>query len=338
MTERTEEPTPSRLRRAQREGDVAVSAPLAQAAGFVVAVALLPAATDALAARLGHRIPAAIAGAVATPAELATDVLALSVPLVAAVALAAGAVQGVQAGGVFAIGRVAPDPSRLDPVRGLRGLVSSQRLFTLARAAAGAAFVGWVAVRVATTELGSAANAVGDARSAAPVAAAVIGRVATWAAVVGLALGAVDLLLVRRAWLARLRMTKTEVARDHQESEGDPELKAARKRAHQELLASVSVAAVREATVLIVNPTHLATALAWDEERDEAPRVLAQGDGDLARRMIEAAHQWGVPVVRDIPVARALAELAVGDEIPEALYEAVAEILRDLAEHGEAPP
>ena len=62
----------------------------------------------------------------------------------------------------------------------------------------------------------------------------------------------------------------------------------------------------------------------------DAPSVVAHGEGDLAQRLIEAAHAYGVPVVRDVPVAHALRELALGDEIPEALYEAVAEILREL--------
>ncbi len=95
------------------------------------------------------------------------------------------------------------------------------------------------------------------------------------------------------------------------------------------MLASAIVAVVRTATVLVVNPTHLAAALSYDEESDEAPRVVAQGRGDLARRMIKTAHAFEVPVVRDVPIARALLELEVGDEIPEALYEAVAEIVRE---------
>lgn len=336
MTDRTEEPTPNRLRRAAREGDVAVSSALSQGVGFVVACALVPGAAAALAAHGAARLPQAIAGAVPSPEELAVEVLVLTTPLVAAIALSAGAVSAVQAGGTLAVSRLAPDAARLDPVRGLGGLVSRQRIFTVARAALGAGLVGWLAVHVAAGESASIANVAGAHEGIAELAGHVVTRVAGWSAAIGLVLGGVDLLLVRRAWRARLRMTKAEVARDHKESEGDPELKAARKRAHQELLASVSVAAVREASVVIVNPTHLATALAWDEERDEAPRVVAQGDGELARRLIEAAHRWGVPVVRDIPVARALAELAVGEEIPEALYEAVAEILRDLAEQDDA--
>jgi flagellar biosynthesis protein FlhB len=165
-----------------------------------------------------------------------------------------------------------------------------------------------------------------------------LGRRLLWAAaLVGLVLGGVDYFFVRRAWLARHRMSKDEVKREARESEGDPEVKAARRRAHQEALAGSMIAAVKDATVLIVNPTHLATALRYQEGDDEAPTVIAHGEGDLAQRLIEAAHAYGVPVVRDVPVAHALRELELGSEIPEALYEAVAEVLRELLANESAP-
>jgi flagellar biosynthesis protein FlhB len=149
-------------------------------------------------------------------------------------------------------------------------------------------------------------------------------------------LGTLDYFFVRRAWLERHRMSKDEVKREHRESEGDPEVKAARRRAHHEALAGSMIAAVKDATVLIVNPTHLATALRYQEHEDEAPLVLAHGEGELAQRLIEAAHAYNVPVVRDVPVAHALRELALGEQIPEALYEAVAEVLRELVDSENA--
>jgi type III secretion protein U len=96
------------------------------------------------------------------------------------------------------------------------------------------------------------------------------------------------------------------------------------------MLAAATVGNVRHASVVVVNPTHVACALRYEEaEGDAAPVVVASGEGDLAQRIIRAAHDYGVPVVRDVPLARALIELEVGDAIPEALYEAVAEILRE---------
>jgi flagellar biosynthesis protein FlhB len=85
--------------------------------------------------------------------------------------------------------------------------------------------------------------------------------------------------------------------------------------------------------VVVVNPTHLACALRYDEKGgDDAPVIVASGEGELAARIARAAAEWGIPVVRDVPLARALVELEIGTAIPEALYEAVAEILRALHE------
>jgi FlhB-like protein len=93
-------------------------------------------------------------------------------------------------------------------------------------------------------------------------------------------------------------------------------------------LASVTLASIKNASVVVVNPTHLACALKYKEDEDGAPVVLASGEGDLAERIVRAARDYGVPIVRDVPLAHALRELEIGDSIPEALYEAVAEILR----------
>jgi flagellar biosynthesis protein FlhB len=166
---------------------------------------------------------------------------------------------------------------------------------------------------------------------AAGAVALAVARELLWVAgLVGIGLALLDLVATRHSWFKRLRMTKDEVKREHREAEGDPQAKAERARAHREVLAGSAVLAVRDATVVVVNPTHLATALRYEEDADAAPRVISQGAGDLARRIIEAAHHYNVPVVRDVPVAHALRELEVGDEIPEALYEAVAEVLREV--------
>jgi FlhB-like protein len=103
------------------------------------------------------------------------------------------------------------------------------------------------------------------------------------------------------------------------------------------MLNSASINAVKDANVVVVNPTHLASALRYREEDGSAPTLIAKGQGEMAKKIVEAARAYGVPIVRDVPVARALRELEVGDEIPEVLYEAVAEILREVwsEEEGE---
>ncbi len=330
MSDKTEEPTPRRLKKAREEGDSAVSATLGQSVGFLVVVALLPALFLALTVGAGAALRSAITSGQPDTAGAAWLWVSLSAPVLGASAAVSTVLGFVQTGGGFTASRFAPDFARIDPFNGIKGLFTLERVFSLARSLLAALAVGWLAWGVLRDHLGDVASTVGRAEAVATTAWLLARRLLWGAAVVGLVLGTVDYFFVRRAWLERHRMSKDEVKREHRESEGDPEVKAARRRAHQEALAGSMIAAVKGATVLIVNPTHLATALRYEENDDEAPTVLAHGEGDLARRLIEAAHAYNVPVVRDVPIAHALRELQLGEQIPEALFEAVAEVLREL--------
>lgn len=336
MGEKTEQPTTQRLQKARADGDSGVSAFASQALAFLVAVALVPAAGRALAGRsatlVRGAIEAASRGGVAPAVDasaLAGDVLGLTLPLLGAVALTSGVASAVQAGFAFATGKLAPDLSRLDPVAGAAKLVSLDRALSVARALVGSGLVAWVALKTLRGVAADLARTTGRLELVMPLAGRAAATLARDAALVGLALAVLDLVVTRRSWLERLRMTKEEVKREHKESDGDPQVKAARERAHHEVMTSVILAKVKEATVVVVNPTHLACALRYDEDGgDSAPVVLATGRGDLAAQIIRAAEAYGVPVLRDVPLARALVELEAGEVIPEALYEAVAEVLR----------
>lgn len=306
---------------------------------FVVVLALLPSAlrsTVAVARGLIERAVAENAPGFSAPTLIAT-VMALSLPLVAAGALTAAALGAVQTGGVFSFKKLAPDLARLNPIQGLQNLFRMDRCVALVRALVTTLLIGWLALRLMLSEAESLGNSVGQLERGARAGLSLAHTLAWVAALVGLAFSAIDLAVVRHVWLRRLRMSKDEIKREHRQAEGDPELKAARQRAHREALTGSMLNAVKHATVVIVNPTHLATALRYDESEDAAPKVVSQGAGDLARKIIEAAHAYGVPVVRDVPVARALAELELGDEIPEALYQAVAEVLHEVLGTSRAP-
>lgn len=330
MQEKTEQATPRRLKQAREQGDSAVSVALGQAVSLVVVLALLPTLFVALSAGAGAALRSALAGGQADWTGAAWLSVVLSAPLLAAAAAISIAVGLLQTGGALATARFAPDLARLDPFQGIKGLFTLERCFALARSSLAALAVGWLTWGLLRDHLADIASSAGRAEAVATVTW-LLGRRLLWGAVVvGLLLGGVDYFFVRRAWLLRHRMTRGEVKREQREAEGDPEVKAARRRAHQEALTGSMLAALKDATVLIVNPTHLATALRYREADDQAPTIIAQGEGELAQRLIDAARAYGVPVVRDVPVAHALRELALGDEIPEALYEAVAEVLREL--------
>jgi len=339
VSDKTEKPTAKRLAKARAEGDSAVSAALSQSVGFVAALAIVNGAIALVSERANALVHAALTEphALLGPAALASLVLGVSIPIVAVAALASAAASFAQTGGALSLKKLAPSLDRLNLATGLKGLFSWQRVISLLRALLAASVVGWYAVKQLASRGPDFAAAVGNSRAALALAASVAGRVAWFAAAVGLSLGLVDLLLARRACLERHRMTKDEIKREYRESEGDPAVKAARRRAHQEALTGATLGALKTASVVIVNPTHLATALKYDDTDEAAPSVIAQGQGEMAKLIVDAARAYGVPIVRDVPVARALNELEVGDEIPEALYEAVAAILREIwADHGPA--
>jgi flagellar biosynthetic protein FlhB len=348
VADKTEAPTPRRLRKAREEGDSGSSAYASQAVAFVVAVALVPSTVRALAVRASSDIRGALVtivairevGAFRGPPqfdrwELATAVAALSFPLLVGAAIAGTIAHALQTGGVIATKKLAPNIGRLDPFAGFKGLFSAARAFAVLRALLTSTVVGWLVWEMLGDHLVDFALVAGRPRFIPMLVREVAGGLAWRAALVGLGIAAVDLVVTRRGWLRRLRMSKHEVRREHRDTEGDPQLKAARERGYRELMAQAAIADVRSASVVVVNPTHLACALRYDEKSgDEAPIVVATGQGELAARIARAAHDHGVPIVRNAPLAHTLVELEAGQAIPDALYEAVAEILREVWDSG----
>ncbi|HXU61667.1 MAG TPA: EscU/YscU/HrcU family type III secretion system export apparatus switch protein [Polyangia bacterium] len=343
--EPTEDPTPRRLADARRRGEVAVSRDLISAAAVTAALAALVIGGAGLTARLVGYWRRAFAAALVDAgvgaglsAGLGALARALATPL--AVALGAALLAGlVQTRGLVAVGAVAPRFDRLSPAEGLRRLGSGVAALQAAKGALKgmvvALLVGWLLV----PQLAGLTGLAG-----AP-AAAVLGalgllarRLVLGVGLVALALGAADLLFVRRAHRRRLRMTRDEVRREQRETEGDPRHRAERQRLHRQVLEQRMLADVRKADVVVVNPEHIAVALRYDGDRDAAPVVVASGEHLLAEHIKQVARQAGVPILRDVTLARSLRALPEGDEIPPALYEAVAEVIRVVQGGGGTPP
>ncbi len=139
-----------------------------------------------------------------------------------------------------------------------------------------------------------------------------------------------DFLYQRWAYERRLYMTREELKEELKETEGNPQVRAARRRRHREVARARMMHQVPRAQVVVTNPTHLAVALRYVPEEMEAPVVVAKGKGWLARKILELARKHGVPVVSDPPLARSLYRIKVGAAIPPALYRAVAGLLAYL--------
>lgn len=336
---RTEAPTPRRLREARRRGEIACSRELTSAAalvGGVVACAIGgPAMARALAAGLRSSLAAASTaadqpelGRVAWPALAAAATLLARTALLpcSAAALAAAAAGALQARGLFAPGAVAFRLDRLAPGKGLARLLSGERWGGAALALPRAALtlgVGWLVTRRDLPALVQAPRLEPAAllRLLAPGAV----RLALPLGLLLVAAGALDLAWAARRHRRALMMTRGERLREQRDEQGDPRLGAERRRLHRAL---AEVEPLRRATCLVVNPTHLAVALRHARGSEDPPVVLAKAAGPSAARLRREARLAGVPVVRDVALARALFRLAeVGDAIPVELYDAAAAVL-----------
>jgi flagellar biosynthesis protein FlhB len=128
--------------------------------------------------------------------------------------------------------------------------------------------------------------------------------------------------------MRRLKMTRQEVRDEHKQNEGDPIVKGRLRQIRSDRARRRMMAAVPKASVIITNPTHYAVALSYRENSMRAPRVVAKGQDLTAQRIRELAGEHRVPIVEAPPLARALYRHAeLGDEVPESLYTAVAEVL-----------
>jgi type III secretion protein U len=333
---RTEKPTAKRLRDSRRKGEVARSKELAGAAALLAGLGAVIAtggrANGMLTGWLRSSLSRALAGDV-NPAAAIADGLAMVARIalpICGVALLGGALGALaQVGFNWSSEAVSPKLERLDPLAGMKKLLAPRNFVQAAVGILKTLAAGWVAWRGVAAAAGSLAQAPRlTATGAGALVTSTVLPLALQLAGVLLAFGVLDFLLARRRHGKSLSMTKDEVRREHKESEGDPRHKAERKRLHRAL---GNVAPIARARVVVVNPTHLAIALQHQPGTDEAPRIIAKGAGDEAARIRAEARRCGVPIVRDVPLARALFRLAeVGDEIPEELFQAAALILAHL--------
>jgi flagellar biosynthetic protein FlhB len=220
----------------------------------------------------------------------------------------------------------------LNLAKGVTRMFGGQALWQGAKSLLKAGAVGlalWLVVRALGPEL--------LASGARPIPAliGVAGKSVTWllvaAIAAGLAIAAIDVLMVMRRNRKQTMMTKREVRDELKNTEGDPLVRQQRRARHLAATRGSMVQAVESASVVLVNPTTYAVALLY-EPGSSAPRVVAKGQGELAGRIRSAATRHRVPLVRDVPLTRALhAQVAVGREIPPEFYTPIAQVLAFVA-------
>lgn len=336
--DKTEQPTDKRLRDAKRDGDVLQSRDLSTALVVVIGVAWAIAAgvtvVRATSAMLRNMLQfgsgdvfafAPGRAIVAALIEVAQPLLLLLV-LTLAAAMVAPALLGSLG---MRWGNAAPKWSRVSPAAGLQRMFGMAALSELGKSLVKVLLVGGVCLAVLYAgrwELIALAS--GDARTGSAMAGMTLNHALAIGALMLGIVALIDVPIQAAQRTKRLMMTKDEVRREAREAEGSPELKQER-RSRQYAMATMSArSAMKDATVVLTNPTHFAVALRYDPDRDAAPVVVARGMDEAAAAIRDLAKGNDVPMLEYPELTRALYFTSkAGDRVREDLYLAVATVL-----------
>ena len=343
MSEKTEQPTAKKLRDARNKGQVAHSKDFTQTLLILALFGYFIVHAGSLFKDFGQMIllPAGLldlpfeqaAGTLLT--ELAWQSLAMLLPFIGIVVVISVLAEMLQVGVLFAFEAIKPSGKKLDMAENLKNMFAARSWVELLKSTLKVVILSTVVYTLIRQELGGLLTVPRAGIAGVAVATgALMLSLFKQVGVAYLVIAGFDVVYQRLQHRKQLMMSKDEVQREYKEMEGDPHIKHQRRHLHQELLAGHAVQAAREATVLVTNPTHIAIALRYDDElRTPLPLVLAKGEGELAALMRAAAEEAGVPVMQNIPLARALMRDAVAEQyIPAELVEPVAEVLRAVRE------
>jgi flagellar biosynthetic protein FlhB len=354
--ERTEPASPRRLEQAREEGDVPRSRELATCTILLASGVGLWFLGERMARQLNHML----ASGLAFDRERAfdfnllwghlssnlVDVLIAFAPLAGLLMLVALASPLLIGGWLFSAKALQPNFGRLNPMSGIGNMFSTRSGVELLKAIAKSVLVGvvsWIVIaRQIDSMLTLAVEPLKDGMSHM-THMLLTSFIAIVSALVVIAL--VDAPYQMWQYANKLKMTREELRQEAKEQDGDPQVKARIRQMQREMARRRMMAEVPTADVVVTNPTHYAVALKYTEGKMGAPKVVAKGSDQVAAKIREIATENNVPLLEAPPLARALHKhTEIGDQIPEALYTAVAEVLayvfqlRAFKQHGGMRP
>lgn len=338
-TEKTERPTPRRLQKARQKGQVPQSREIAS----VVSIAVLTVMVTLLAPKMVQWFTMQMKQGMSCGTSVFTDSkifmdffgakvmnsIALMCPVFAALFI--GAVfAGLAVGGPnFAPAAVRLQFEQLNPITGLERLVNAKSIVGLLTSILKLFLVGiivWVYIHSKLDAL-AALRWAWSAQMLAAIGKIILGLMIRICLVL-LVIGIADTIYQKWKYIEDLKMTRQEVKEERKEVEGSPEVKRRVRKIQFEMAARRMLQEVPKASVVLVNPTHVAVALRYEPKTMEAPIMLAKGADHMAEKIREIARSYGVPIVRKPELARTIySTVKLGGPIPQTLYVAVAEVL-----------
>lgn len=354
--ERTEPASSRRIEQAREEGNVPQSRELSAFIITAIGVACLwligPWLAERSEAIMRHGLSIerqAVFDAAAmglTFSALAWEGLTLLIPIMLATVIGAFLTPFLLDSWVISSKAMALNFERMNPIKGLARMFSWRSFAEMFKSLLKAALLGGVVVWIVRHEQDKLFALIQQPVETALHSFADMLLFASLMLVAGLAIiAAIDVPYQIWQYYVRLRMTKEELRQEFKEMEGDPYLKARIRGQQREMARQRMMAEVPKADVVVTNPTHFAVALKYDPDAMGAPTVVAKGMNLIAQNIRALAEEHHVPVIEAPPLARALhRHTEIGDQIPAALYTAVAEVmayvyrLNEYLAGGSPPP
>jgi flagellar biosynthetic protein FlhB len=336
--EKTEEPSQKKLDDSRKKGQVWKSKDLTGVGVLVVGLAAVKGSWDLMEHELSSLFMFSFEHlahsddlAVSTGQLMYLGLRALLVstlPVLGGTMAIAILLEFLQVGSLFTLDPLMPKLEKLNPIQGIKNMFSKKAIVELLKNLIKITVTAYVVYGVVRDAMPLVVETVRkDTRTIMVIMGELVTRVAARVALLFVVFGVFDVWWQRKSFMKDMMMTKEEVKKEYKESEGDPHHKAKRKELHHEIMEGAQMEAVREADVIVTNPDHVAVALKYDREKDGAPRVLAKGIDHKAERIKSIAREHDVATLRNVPLAHALLRVDVGNEVPEELYDAVAEVL-----------
>lgn len=235
-----------------------------------------------------------------------------------------------QVGFMFSPKAFAPKWEKLNPLTGLkRVMFSMHSAVELGKGLLKTAIVGFMTYFIVDDVIIDSVSLVdSDVMSIAQFMVSAMAEIVIKVGFIFFAIAGFDYMYQRFEFEKNLRMTKQEVKEEHKMNEGDPQIKGRIKTIQRQIAYKRMMTDVPKADVVVTNPTHFAVALKYNTKKMSAPTVVAKGADLIALKIKEIAKLHGVPIVEDKPLAQALFKsVSIGEQIPEKLFQAVAQIL-----------
>lgn len=334
--ERTEQPTARRLKEARDEGRIPRSTDLTAAVVLLGGLLLLRLLGGGMfetmlgmASVLGDDPDVTASGLAPWISRVGTAALYMMLPFLILLMVITVVGSVLQSGLPITLKRLKPKLDKLNPANGIKRLFSLDSVTRMGMGVLKMVLVAVVAWFSIVADIGQVLSTGALApRGALDLSSDLLYRLALRVGAMLLVLALLDYAYQRWNWWRNLKMTKQEVKDEMKRMEGDMQTRQRRRRVQFQLAMQRIGMDVPKSDVVVTNPTEYAVALRYDQATMSAPRVTAKGQNLLALRIRQIAEQHGVPVVQRPPLARALYTGAeVGQEVPPALYRAVAELL-----------